>query len=130
VITNRLRGNRSRQGFTIIEVLIALMILAIGLLGLEALSIGASRHVTRAQRLGDYNTLATTELEKALARLRRDAVVGDTTSTFTGGSWRRTTSVTNLPAGALRTVRITVLPSGDRVLATRDSFYVVGHVLN
>lgn len=67
-----LRGRRGgRGGFTLIEVLVAMVILAIGLLALQAMAIGASRTVVRADRQGEFTAIATTELETSLARFRR-----------------------------------------------------------
>ena len=59
-----------REGFTMIEVLIAMVILAVGLLALEALSIGAARMVARADRQSEFTAMAATELETALSQFR------------------------------------------------------------
>jgi prepilin-type N-terminal cleavage/methylation domain-containing protein len=72
VTTDRLRG--STDGFTLIEVVVAMVILALGLLGLEALGIGAARSIARADRQSGYATLASDSLESALHQLRRNQV--------------------------------------------------------
>ena len=59
------------EGFTLIEVLVAMVILAVGLLGLEALGIGAARAVAMADRQSCYATLASDSLEAALHQIRQ-----------------------------------------------------------
>lgn len=62
------------QGFTLIEVLIALVILAVGILGLEALGIYAVRTVAQADRNSRSAATATLYLEDALQQLRGDSI--------------------------------------------------------
>lgn len=64
----------SEAGFTLIEVLMAMLILAVGLLGLEALGIGAARSVALANRQSQYATLSADSLESALHQLRTGTV--------------------------------------------------------
>lgn len=59
------------EGFTLIEVLVAMVILAVGLLGLEALGIGAARAIALADRQSGYATLASDSLESAMHQLRQ-----------------------------------------------------------
>lgn len=63
---------RNRAGFTMIEVLVALIILAIGLLGLEALGIVAVRSVGIANRNSRSAAVATRYLEDALQQIQQD----------------------------------------------------------
>lgn len=73
----RLRKRPSRrEGFTLIEVLIAMVILAVGLLAVEAMGIGAARLVARADRQGEFTALATADLEAALNQFRTTGAVG------------------------------------------------------
>lgn len=58
-----LRAPRGDEGFTLIEVMIAMVILAVGLLSLEALGIGAARVVTLSEKQGRYATLAASTME-------------------------------------------------------------------
>jgi prepilin-type N-terminal cleavage/methylation domain-containing protein len=62
------RGRRAggREGFTLVEVLVAMVILAIGLLALESLAIGAARQIAAANRTTEY-----TQLERTLEVARR-----------------------------------------------------------
>lgn len=68
------RARSGEEGFTLIEVLVAMLILAFGLLGLEALGIGAARSVAMADRQSEFATLAATSLEEALELLRAGTI--------------------------------------------------------
>lgn len=68
MIDERKRG-RGREGFTLVEVLVAMVILAIGLLALEALAVGSARMMARADRESQYSALATERLESVLQRI-------------------------------------------------------------
>ena len=57
-------------GFTLIEVLIAMIILSVGLLGLEALAIGAARSNSFADRQSRFTVDASADLEQSLRVLR------------------------------------------------------------
>lgn len=63
---------RGDAGFTLIEVLVAMLILAVGLLGVEAMAIGASRQIAVANRTTQYTLVATQELETALMAARNN----------------------------------------------------------
>ena len=61
------------EGFTLIEVLVAMLILAVGLLGLEALGIGAARSITRADRQDQTTMAAVRTVEMRIQEIRRTA---------------------------------------------------------
>lgn len=61
----------SRAGFTLIEVLAAMIILAIGLLGLESMGIYAARSVILAQKQSEYALTASRHLEAAVDSIDR-----------------------------------------------------------
>ena len=65
-----LRAPRGNEGFTLIEVTIAMVILAVGLLSLEALGIGAARVVTLSEKQGRYATLAASTMETMRNEIR------------------------------------------------------------
>ena len=89
----RRRRARGRAGFTLIEVLVAMVILAVGLLALQAMTIGATRTVVRAERQGEFTAIATAELERSLAQFRAGQAVAS--GTFTEGRSTVTRIVTN-----------------------------------
>ena len=60
-----------REGFTLIEVLIAMLILAVGLLGLEALGIGAARALAGAEHRNEVVAAATGAMEEGQQRVRQ-----------------------------------------------------------
>ena len=64
----------ARRGFTLIEVLIALVLLAVGLLALQALGVSAARSTAWAERNSRAAALATRYLEEALLDLRHARV--------------------------------------------------------
>ncbi|HEY7769445.1 type IV pilus modification PilV family protein [Longimicrobium sp.] len=61
---------RADAGFSLVEVLVAMVILAVGLLGVEAMAIGASRQIGMANRTTQYTLIATQELETELKTVR------------------------------------------------------------
>jgi len=122
-IRNMARGRsgaaRSSHGFSLIEVLVTLFILAFGLLGLATTQI----HALHAQRRAEAEALAVRHAANMLERLRlnrRDAVAGafDSSCDSGGGgasglrAWRRAVAET-LPDG-----KGCVTVSGDTALAT------------
>jgi type IV pilus modification protein PilV len=62
----------SEEGFTLIEVLVAMVILSIGLLGLEALGIGAARSLAEAETRNETVAAATGAMEQTQQRVRRE----------------------------------------------------------
>ena len=119
------RRVRGQDGFTLIEVLIAMLILGVGLLGLEALGIGAARMVGRAERQGDYIAAASSRLETTMAAIRN-----------TGGPTPPPLQTEEIPGAQLRTestgigrlwtVKVTVTPTDSTHL--RDTYVLTGNV--
>lgn len=103
---------RDRGGFTLIEVLIAMVVLAVGLLALEAMAIGASRSIATANRMTEYTLIASQQLETTLERVRagQNPVTGN--QVLTNGTLVDVNVQTNAQgaAGTLWTVRVTVTP--------------------
>ena len=118
---------RERNGFTLIEVLVAFMILAVGLLALEAMGIGAARMVRRAERVSEYNTEAMSALESTLSEIRQNQ--NPTTATRSLSRAILQVQPTSSNGNRFWTVRVSVRPYGDDVLAVSDSFSITGYVL-
>jgi prepilin-type N-terminal cleavage/methylation domain-containing protein len=129
------RAPRRDAGFTLIEVLFAMLILSVGLLALESMGIGAAAAVRRADVASTYSALATNELETALNEIQRTpAVVSNATRTADGGARVFRTITTSAVAGttySLYTINVRVLPptSGAGVVKTSDSVNVTSNVV-
>lgn|GEM_PF-1171806 len=141
------RRPRRDAGFTLIEVLIALVILAIGLLSVEALGIGAARSVQRARVTGAYTALATDELEQAMAAIAAAPTTAIATKSYTvaAGSGASsgaqvTRTATFVPVAGttapgprqlnLWTVTVTVLPPSTLgVLRASDQVSLTSNVI-
>jgi prepilin-type N-terminal cleavage/methylation domain-containing protein len=63
---------KGEAGFTLIEVLAAMVIVAIGLLGLQALGIGAARSVVRADHQSELAAVSTASIEAAQQAIREN----------------------------------------------------------
>jgi prepilin-type N-terminal cleavage/methylation domain-containing protein len=101
----------AREGFTLVEVLVAMIILAVGLLALEAMAIGAARTVAMADRQSEYTTLASAQMEQVLQRIQLGQNPGSAQGSVHGAQTH--TVVTRQPAGAghfVYTVQVTVTP--------------------
>lgn len=96
---------RTESGFTLIEVLVAMVILSVGLLGLEALGIGASRAVTLSEKQSRYATIASQRMEEL-----KHAVRQGTTRATTG----RLRSITLYGADSVRLVDSVVVLTDRR----------------
>lgn len=102
---------RGREGFTLVEVLVAMVILAVGLLALEALGIGAARMVARADRESQYTALAVERVERAMAQVAANPANVQTGEVDVDGAKVLTTLQTDALAGrTLYTVSVTVTP--------------------
>ena len=69
------------EGFTLVEVLAAMVILAVGLLALEALGIGAARSLALAETGNEVVAVGTTAMENAQQRVRRELATPPSTVT-------------------------------------------------
>jgi prepilin-type N-terminal cleavage/methylation domain-containing protein len=134
----RRRVNPANGGFTLIEVMIALVILAVGLLGLEAMSIAAAKLTARAAATSEYTSRAGTQMEGIITRIQmNDATL---TSPYCPSSTampspsgrtlaRMRTCATKVGNGW--TVTVTVLPQSIHpALTTRDSIRLTANVFD
>lgn len=104
------RPRRGREGFTLVEVLVAMVILAVGLLALEAMGIGAARMVARADRESELTALAADRLERVLNQVDLGQVPQGTVADV-GGNAVTTTVASQAVAGrTVYTVTVAVAP--------------------
>jgi prepilin-type N-terminal cleavage/methylation domain-containing protein len=130
-VVNEQNGAMRRDGgFSLIEVLIAFVILAVGLLSLEALGIGAARMVTRAERQGEFATAASDTLEGVMFRLRNGkSFTSPSTYSLQGATMTVTATATPVADGnTMWNMSALVVPTKSRLFTPADSFRISSHV--
>ncbi len=105
---------RSRDGFTLIEVLVALLILSVGLLGIAGLTVGIIRGDFFSKNITSATVIAQTQLET----VENTGYINANTTNFPssaasvsmgGVNFSRTTTITdNSPATNVKTISVTV----------------------
>ena len=111
------------SGFTLIEVLIAMVILSVGLMALEALGIGAARMVSRADARSEHVARATSRLESIVGQIRSGGGVpaAGSAQLSDGTLYWRPAAV----SPSLSRVRVSVIPrAGHPVLRAADSVFL------
>lgn len=122
----------AEAGFTLIEVLAAMLVLAIGMMGLQALGIGAARSVSRADHQTELAAIATATIEA-----RQQAIRSNPAALTTGQSCdidddsgislcvivNSSTTMPSLPTGS---ARVTVRASHPRMV--QDTFTISSYV--
>lgn len=102
----------SQNGFTLLEVLVAIVILTIGLLGTAGLTTGVIRGNHYSKNLTSATAAAQTQLESVKSSGYANATAANfpnDTVTMGGMTFTRTTTVTNSsPAANMKTVSVTV----------------------
>jgi prepilin-type N-terminal cleavage/methylation domain-containing protein len=133
--SDRRRGD---AGFTLLEVLIAMVILSVGLLALEGLAVGAAKTTASASRRSRYAEVATDTMERTLSRLRegQGSSGGSYTLRDNSGASAATVTITVTDGGVLASpspsnrrwdVRVRVIPTNTTRLA--DSVNLVASVI-
>ncbi len=129
--TTDLESRTGREGFTLVEVLVAMVILAIGLLALEAMGIGAARAVARADIQSEYTAVATDRMEQALSLIRQGDPVTGLSAGLTGASVTTLVDEEDLGNNTKSyVVTVTVTPTSSPHMGVRLSpVQVVGSVI-
>ena len=118
------RARHPSGGFTLIEVMVAVVILAVGLLGLTGLGIRAVRSLGEADRSTRAAVTATELIETALVGLRRNHLPDQKCETLANGDVvSRTVAVQN----NRRLVRVTVMVTPEPRGGVPRPFEVQGH---
>lgn len=125
-----LEPRTGREGFTLVEVLVAMVILAIGLLALEAMGIGAARAVARADIQSEYTAVATDRMEQALSLIRQGQAVTGLNGGMTGATVTTSVDEDDLGDVISYTVTVTVTPTTTPHMGvTLSPVEVVGRVI-
>lgn len=113
-MTSERQRPAAEAGFTLIEVLVAMLVLAVGLLGLEALAIGAARSIAQADRQSEFTLAASRAMEDRILEIRRTAPAVSTAESCRPDEalryqiCSRVETRAELPALPERTARVTV----------------------
>ena len=120
-----------RGGFTLIEVLVAMVVLAVGLLALESMAIGASRSIATANRMTEYTLIASQQLETTQQRVRSGLNPQSGDQVLANGTLVATTVAQNVQGTSrLWTITVTVTPPAGGVgIASLTPTTVTGIVL-
>jgi type IV pilus modification protein PilV len=110
----------ARGGFTLIEVMVAMVLLAVGLLGLQALGIHATRATGAAEKNSRAAALATSFMESTLQQIRAGSPAAQQCQTLPNGDQ---VSVAVTVAGGNEVV-VTVRPAGEASPIYRIESYV------
>ena len=108
---------KDRRGFTIVEVLVAVMVLAVGILGLVTTAGLVTRMIAQGQRYTRVSTLASERFE--ILRAQRCPAVG--TGTETRDTYIIDWSVADTAGGRGRVIAVSVTSPTGRGMRT-DSF--------
>jgi prepilin-type N-terminal cleavage/methylation domain-containing protein len=115
-------GRHPVSGFTMIEVLIAMVLLAVGLMSLQALSVHAFGSVARAEQTSRATVLASERLEEALIQLRNGVVPANLCAVIEGDTLSRRIDLTNPNMPAVDVTAVARSSSGTRRPITLSSF--------
>ncbi|MFQ5918099.1 MAG: prepilin-type N-terminal cleavage/methylation domain-containing protein [Candidatus Binatia bacterium] len=107
-----MRNGRNDRGFTLLEILVAVTLLSIGLLGVAGLTVG----IMRGNRHSNMTTTATTLAQDKIEDVRANGYSGTPAGTFPEPYnnadfpfYKRVTVVTdNTPSPNMKTVTVTV----------------------
>jgi hypothetical protein len=112
-----------REGASLIEILVAMLVLAVGLLGLEALGIHAARVIALADRTSGYATVASNSLDAALHELGRQVVPAQFCRADLPHGDRLSRTV-DLSTPGVATVLVRVIPNPDSSNAPREPYEI------
>jgi prepilin-type N-terminal cleavage/methylation domain-containing protein len=118
------RSRRSRQGFTLVELMIAMVILVVGLTSLQVAGVQASRMALRARMQSEYAQSATRHVESVADSVKRSLIACGTRTRANG---TRGDSARLVVGGApgRRTITVSILPATTPGLVRPDTFHVI-----
>ncbi len=84
--TTYMRRNKRRGGMTLVEIMIAMVILAFGMLGVAGLQVRAITESSSGRHLSEASAIARNRLEDLNVRIWSDALLNDTAGAWTAGA--------------------------------------------
>jgi type II secretion system protein I len=102
---------RQKNGFTLLEVLVAMMLLTMGLLGMASLTVGIIKGNSYSKNVTTATIVAQQQIDQAqrVGYTNVNTLAGSTTVSMGGTSFTRATTVTNSsPATNMKTVAVSV----------------------
>lgn len=116
-----MRTHRGRRGgFTLVEILIAIVILGTVGVGLAQLMVTAARRATSSGDAAYRAAALGAEVSRVTALPAGSLADGTTTTTVTAEPFPHVLTTTAATAGSVQTVTITVTPTGTRAIAARS----------
>jgi prepilin-type N-terminal cleavage/methylation domain-containing protein len=124
VVTEALpRPPRGRAGFALAEVLVAMVILAFGLMAVQSMALGASQMIRKADLTTQYTLVGSHRLEELLTSARIGTPPSGTgTQSLADGTivdWTVTTTNAGTSGATLYRVRVTVTPASTLAARVR-----------
>ncbi len=107
----KLKVVQQNGGFTLLEVLVALILLSFGMLGVANLTIGVIKGNSYSKNVTTATIVAQQQIEQAqrLGYTNSNSLAGSATISMGGTTFTRTTTVTNsTPAANMKTVSVAV----------------------
>lgn len=102
---------RSSDGFTLMEVLVAMVLLTVGLLGVANLTVGIIKGNSYSKNVTSATVVAQQQIEQAqrIGYTNANSLAGSATVSMGGTSFTRATTVSNsTPAANMKTVTVSV----------------------
>lgn len=114
------RTGRHQRGFTLIEILIAIVILGTVGVGLARLMMTASTRATTSGAVSYRAAALNAEVSRVAALPPGSLADGTTTRTVTAQPFPHTVTTVATTASGLQTVTITITPTGSRAIPARS----------
>jgi type II secretory pathway component PulJ len=113
-----------RGGFAVLEVMIAMVLMAIAMLAIQGMGVHALRNLTRAQMQSEYAQSATRHLESVADSVRR-SLIACGTRTRPNGARGDSARVVIRGTQDRREIVVSILPAAGPNLLRPDSFHLI-----